>query len=149
MPVAVAATRLVLAAAAVTTSWAVSDDAARVLLPAHDAETPVGYVPAAMPLKLALFKVATPLAFVDALPTPVPLSENEMDLPETGVEHDVSVAVREADPPAVPLASLATSEDEAGVPVSAKSRVTVPALGTGIDVTDCEVKPVAETVSPG
>src|SRR4051794_8053916 len=42
--------------------------------PANDAATPVGYVPALMPERLALPRVAMPFAFVEALPTLFPLS---------------------------------------------------------------------------
>ena len=73
------------------------------LSPAKLAETALGYEPALMPVRLTPLSVATPLAFVVALPTEFALSVNATDLPETGDPLEVSVAVSVAVPPNVPL----------------------------------------------
>src|SRR6266566_1492438 len=80
--------------------------AAKPLSPAKLAPTPVGYVPALMPERLAPARLATPLAFVVALPTELPLRVNATVLPLTPEPPDVSVAERFAVPPYVPLAEL-------------------------------------------
>jgi hypothetical protein len=79
--------------------------------PANDAETPVAYVPAAIPVRLALAMVATPDEFVVAEPTDVPLSENATVLPLSPPPPDVMVSVAEtlAVPPYVPAAEAAVS----------------------------------------
>src|ERR1044071_4610201 len=60
--------------------------------PAKLAPTPVGYVPALIPDKLTLVRVATPLLFVVAVPTDVLLSLKLMVLPFTPDPLEVSVA---------------------------------------------------------
>ena len=85
--------------ACVTVNWADPDDALKLPSPAQLAPTPVKYVPTAIPARLALLSVATPLASVDSLPTVVPLRENETDLPATGFPPEVSVADRSVLPP--------------------------------------------------
>jgi hypothetical protein len=72
--------------------------------PANEAPTPVGYVPALIPLRLAPLTVATPLAFVLALPAEEPLSVNVTVLPLTGLPLEVSVAESVVVPPNVPVA---------------------------------------------
>src|SRR2546428_140109 len=66
--------------------------------------TPVGYVPPLIPLRLAFESVATPEAFVVALPTEFPLSVNAIDFPLTGEPPAVSVADSDTVPPKVPVA---------------------------------------------
>src|SRR5205809_5423114 len=73
--------------------------AAKPLSPAKLAPTPVGYVPALMPDRLAFETVATPLAFVTALPPLLPLSVKLIVLLLTPLPPDVSVAERFAVPP--------------------------------------------------
>jgi hypothetical protein len=81
-------------------------DAKSLASPAKLAPTPVEYVPTLIPLNEALFTVATPLAFVVALPAPTPFKVNVIVLPLTGVPPLVKVRVAErfAVPPNVPLA---------------------------------------------
>src|SRR5438093_6747692 len=72
---------------------------AKLLSPTKLAATPVGYVPTLIPERLALPKVARPLAFVVALPTELPFSVKVMVLPFTPEVPDVSVADRFTVPP--------------------------------------------------
>src|SRR5947209_7150941 len=73
--------------------------------PAKLALTPVAYVPALMLPRLAPVTVATPLAFVVAVPTLVPLRVKAMILPATPEPPEVSVALRFTVPPYVPVAA--------------------------------------------
>jgi hypothetical protein len=67
--------------------------------PAKDALTPLGYVPALIPLRLALFSVATPEALVVAVPTELPFSEKLIVFPLTPEPPAVSVADKFVVPP--------------------------------------------------
>src|SRR4051794_6680118 len=66
--------------------------ASSVAVAANEAPTPVAYVPALMPARLAAAIVATPPAFVTALPAELPLRVNETDSPATSVAPDVRCA---------------------------------------------------------
>ena len=74
--------------------------------PAKLAPTPVPYVPALIPDRLALASVATPLPLVVALPTELPLRVKLMVLPLTPEAPEVKVADKLTVPPYVPLAEL-------------------------------------------
>src|SRR5262249_35355145 len=85
VPLAVAVASLVLAALPVTVSVLLPGAPELSPWPANAALTPLGYVPAAMPLRLTFDSVATPLPFVVALPTDVPFRLNAtvwLDSPE-------------------------------------------------------------------
>jgi hypothetical protein len=69
------------------------------LSPGNEADTPVGYVPALIPARLALASVATPLPFVIALPTLEPFSEKFTVSLGTGLPPEVSVAESDVVPP--------------------------------------------------
>src|SRR5437867_12416679 len=58
-----------------------------------------GYVPGLIPDRLTLFKVATPLLLVFAVPTTVPFRLKVIVLPLTPEPPDVSVAERLVVPP--------------------------------------------------
>ncbi len=73
--------------------------AAAELSPAKAAPTPSGYVPAAMPMRLAFATCATPLVSVVAVPTTVPLSVMVTVLPASGCPPTVRVAVSAVVPP--------------------------------------------------
>ncbi len=93
-----------------TVSDAVPLEVAKLASPAKLALTPVGYVPALMPERLALEMVAIPDASVVAEPLGVPFKENETVLPETGPSPvRVSVADNVAVPPKAPLATATVS----------------------------------------
>jgi hypothetical protein len=62
--------------------------------PAKLAPTAVAYVPALMLPRLTFVRLATPLAFVVALPTPVPFRLNVTVLPSAPEPPEVSVAER-------------------------------------------------------
>src|ERR1051325_8226053 len=88
-----------------------------------------------MPDKLTLLSVATPLAFVVAPPTLVPLSVKLTVLPETPALFEVSVALSVVVPPNVPVAAPTASEVDAALATSWKHVVTE--LMTGVaDVLD-------------
>ena len=74
------------------------EDAANDESPANETLTPVGYDPALMPANEALLIVATPLAFVTAVPTEFPFNEKDRVFPLTPVELEVSVADTDAVP---------------------------------------------------
>src|SRR5262249_37576512 len=84
-------------------------DGSNPVSPANEAPTPVGYEPAAMPVRLRFESVATPLAFVSELPTLAPLSVNATDSLATGVPLFVRVAERFVVPPNVPVAGSTAS----------------------------------------
>ena len=77
--------------------------------PAKLAPTPVEYVPAAMFPRLTPLSVATPEAFVVALPTEVPLSVKLTVFPLTATAPDMRVAERLTVPPYAPDAPDAVS----------------------------------------
>src|SRR5919201_1864443 len=66
--------------------------AAKPVSPAKLAPTALAYVPALIPERLTLLSVATPLAFVVALPTELPLRVKAMVLPLTPEPAEVRVA---------------------------------------------------------
>jgi hypothetical protein len=81
----------------------------KLVSPANVAAMPPGYVPGATPERLTPLRVATPDAFVVALPTLVPLSLKLIVFPLTAVLSDVlfSVADRVTVAPVVPVAGAA------------------------------------------
>ena len=97
--------------------------------PANEAPTPVGYEPAAIPVRLTPGSVATPLAFVCALPALVPFSANATGSFATGVPLFVSVAARVAVPPNVPVAGATESVVAAEEEVSVKQVLTLESDG--------------------
>ena len=119
-----------------TVSAAVPELELKLLSPANDAVTPVGYEPAPMPTRLALFSVAVPVPSVVALPTLFPLSLNEIDSPGTGLPAEVSVAESVAIPPNVPLAAAGAVLVVAPLATSVKQTCTLESEGVtlGLDV---------------
>jgi hypothetical protein len=96
-----------------------------------------------IPLREALFSVATPLEFVVALPTPTPFNVKLIVSPFTGELPDVVVKVAESVvvPPYVPLAA-ATDKLVAGLlTVNPPLRVAVPPTGAGL-VTETLCAPI-------
>jgi hypothetical protein len=77
--------------------------------PANDAPTPVEYVPALIPLRLAPLNVATPEELVVAEPADPPLSVKLIVLPLTPEPPEVSVAESVVVPPYVPDADATLS----------------------------------------
>ena len=73
------------------------------LSPANEAATAPGYVPALMPARLTGEKVATPLAFVVALPALEPFNVKLTVSLGTARPPAVSVAETAVDPPNVPV----------------------------------------------
>jgi hypothetical protein len=71
----------------------------KLVSPAKLATTELPYVPAFIPEMLTLETVATPLAFVVALPTGVPFRLKLMLLPVTGEPIEVRVADSAVMPP--------------------------------------------------
>jgi hypothetical protein len=90
-------------------SVALPDDGACVASPAYVACTPVGYVPAPIPARLTPVIVATPDAFVVAVPAGEPFNENDTCCPASGVPALISVAANVVVPPNEPLAFCTVS----------------------------------------
>src|SRR6185503_2761812 len=97
--------------------------------PAKEAPTPVAYEPAATPARLTPETVATPLAFVCALPAPAPFSVNATGSFATGVPLFVSVAERLVVPPNVPVAEPTASVVAAAEDVSVKQTLALESDG--------------------
>src|SRR5580765_823526 len=104
MPLAAPAARLVFTALLVTVSVFHAAEPAFNDSPTYSALTPIGYVPAAMPLRLTFDSDATPLPFVVALPAAAPFNVNATVLPESPEPLCVSVAESDVVPLVKPLA---------------------------------------------
>ena len=82
-----------------------------------------------MPVTLTLESVATPLAFVDELPTLVPFSVNATGSLATGVPLFVNVAERFVVPPNVPVAGSTASVVAVADDASMKQTLTLESDG--------------------
>src|SRR5256885_10318977 len=97
--------------------------------PPKEAPTPVGYEPAAMPVRLTPRRVATPLEFVCVLPALAPFRVNATDSLATGVPLFVRVAETLAVPPNVPVAGSTASVVAEADEVSLKQTLTLESEG--------------------
>ena len=97
--------------------------------PGNEAPTPVGYEPALIPARLTFESVATPLAFVIALPTLVPLSVKLTVSLGTPTADEVSVALSVVVPPKVPVAGAAARLVALVAAVSVKQTCTLESVG--------------------
>jgi hypothetical protein len=81
-------------------------------------------VPALIPVRLTLLRVATPLASVVALPTLVPLRVKLTLAPLTAVPLEVSVAESVVVPPKLPVVGATVKLVAAGVAAATPSWIT-------------------------